>query len=238
MNATTVRRTPHAGAALIAEHHAPDSHHAYDLGAWLAAGSASSMALPGTEFLLVTSMGTAADRVYIAPWASTLAGPLGMYSQPTGDVLATPESPGVQQVLLDIRAKTDLTWAQIARAIGVQRRSLHFWAEGRAANAKNTERLMDLAQAINQLDRGDAAETTALLLTPQDAQPSVFEQFCWRNQAAEPGEPRPLPHQLAPEERARRRSLRPIDRLETLHDGEEPMVGEYVGTVPLPEPPN
>ncbi|MDE0135722.1 MAG: helix-turn-helix transcriptional regulator [Acidimicrobiaceae bacterium] len=230
--------TPHAGGAVMGERYAPASHHAYGLGAWLAAGSAPSTAWPNATFFLVISMGTATDRAHIGPWASMLPEPLGMYPQPADDVHAAPESPGVQQVLQEIRAKTDLTWAQIARALGVQRRSLHFWAEGRTANAKNTERLMDLAQAINRFDTGDAATTTALLLTPQGAQLSAFEQFCRRNQASELDELRVLPNQLAPEERKRRRATRPIDRLETLHDGEEPMVGEYLGTVPLPEQPN
>lgn len=238
MNATTLRRTPHIGAAAVAEHPVPTSHHAYGLGAWLAAGSASTTALPDAALFLIISMGTAADRVHVGPWKSMLAAPMGMYPQPGDDVPAVPESPGVQQVLQDIRVKTDLTWAQIARALGVQRRSLHFWAEGRAANAKNTERLMDLAQVINQIDTGDAAATTALLLTPQGVQLSAFEQVCRRNRASEPDELRTLPDQLAPEERKRRRAVRPIDRLETRHDGEEPMVGEYLGTVPLPEQPN
>ena len=94
---------------------------------------------------------------------------------------------------------------------------------------------MELAQTINQLDTGDAPTTTVLLLTPRGVEPSEFEQFCMRNEASKSDELRSLPDQLAPEERERRRTVRPVDRLETRHDDEGPMVGEYLGTVALPE---
>ena len=64
--------------------------------------------------------------------------------------------------------------------------------------------------------------------------PSV-ERFCEPNGTAQSDELRPLPDQLASQERERRRDVRPADRLDTRHDDEGPMVGEYLGTVTLPE---
>ena len=238
MTATTLRRAPHAGADATAGHHGPAPHRMHGVGAWLAAGSASSAALADAALFLVISVGTATDRVHIGLRAPAVAEPSAVCPRPADDLSAGAEGPGVQQVLQEIRAKTGLTWAQIARALGVQRRTLHFWAEGRAANSRNTERLMELAQTVNLLDAGDASVTNALLLMPQGAASSHFEQFCLRNEAPEPAELRPLPDQLAPEERERRRAVGPIDRLGTRHDDEGPMVGEYLGTVALPDQPS
>ena len=146
-----------------------------------------------------------------------------------------PEKQGVRGALQEIRDKTNLTWSQIARAVGVQRRSLHYWAKGNPANAANTERLMDLVREINLVDVNDAVKTTTRLLTPRGEDPSVFMELSQRNGGPPTKGLRPLGIELDEEERQRRRGFRPSELIDARHDGVGPKEGEYLETLPLPD---
>lgn len=166
----------------------------------------------------------------------------------TSGWLHTAGPPPSQSVVAELRSRTQLTWAQLARALGVQRRSLHFWARGERPSAANLERLMGILGIIRAIDRGDPSETTAMLLESQGNGPSAFALLCEGRDdevlellrghsvgARETRERRHRPPRLTAEERARRRGgFSPIDRLGTLHDVHLAPAGKVIGTIAIP----
>ncbi len=70
--------------------------------------------------------------------------------------------------IAELRLRSGLTWDQLARLLGVARRSVHFWASGKPLNAANEERVGRLLAVIRHIDRGGARETRAALLSPLD----------------------------------------------------------------------
>lgn len=156
--------------------------------------------------------------------------------------------PPSQSVLAELRSKTRLTWAQLARALGVQPRSLHFWARGERPSAANLEHLMGILGIVRMIDRGDPSETTAFLLEARGDLPSVFTLLCEgrydevlellrpQPHVARSGRERPRrPPRLSGEERARRRGdLSPLNRLDARHDSEIRPMGRVIATVAIP----
>ena len=138
-----------------------------------------------------------------------------------------------QRALAELRSKTELTWGQLARALGVNRRSLHFWAQGERPSASNLERLMELVEIVRGIDGGDPTETTETMLEPHGSEPSMFAILCDQQAGMFPeltrpaGVPRAVsgrtrrPPQLSQEERARREGLAPWERIASLPEGAE-----------------
>jgi transcriptional regulator with XRE-family HTH domain len=167
----------------------------------------------------------------------------------TSGWLREPGPPPSQSVLAELRSRTQLTWAQLARALGVQRRSLHFWARGERPSAANLERLMGIVGIVRAIDRGDPSETTAVLLDSRGDRPSAFALLCEGrdNEVLELLRPHlhhlstgvrertRRPPQLGREERARRRGgLSPLDRLDALHEADVPPLGQVIATIAIP----
>ena len=132
-----------------------------------------------------------------------------------------------QRVLAELRGKTEFTWEQLARVLGVNRRSLHFWARGERASASNLERLIHLVEIVRSVDQGDPAETTALLLESRSVPSSPFALLCAPHAAIEPPVTESLPEAgrdalrpppLPQEQRSRREGLAPWERIESLPD--------------------
>lgn len=74
---------------------------------------------------------------------------------------AAPDDPALW--LSELRQRTDLSYAEVARLIGVERRTLYFWLEGRAISDENRGRLAALVADARRLEARDAATTGALL---------------------------------------------------------------------------
>ena len=159
--------------------------------------------------------------------------------------LRTGDPPAGQSALAEIRSMTDLTWTQIARAMGVQRRSLHFWAQGESPSASNMERLMRLVRIVRTVDRGNRAETTRFLIEPRREQPSLFDLLCdgrvddalalleptEERKETRRGKRRPPP--LPREQRARRRGIPPLERLGAMHEIAPLAVGRLIASMPI-----
>ena len=155
------------------------------------------------------------------------------------------DPPASQTALAEIRSMTDLTWSQLARALGVRRRSLHFWAQGESPSASNMERLMQLVRIVRIIDRGNRVETTRFLIEPRGEGLSPFELLCEGRvddvlALLEPAEerrqirrgkrrPPPLPR----EQRARRRGIPPLERLDAMHEIAPPAVGRLIASMPI-----
>lgn len=63
----------------------------------------------------------------------------------------------------ELRRLSGLTWDQLSRVFGVSRRSLHFWASGKAMAATNEEHLQRLLVVVRRIDRGSASANRAAL---------------------------------------------------------------------------
>ena len=75
----------------------------------------------------------------------------------------------VEAAISELRRLSGLTWDQLARIFQVHRRSLHFWASGKAMAPNNEEHLQRVLAIVRKLDRGSAnANRSALLGTSED----------------------------------------------------------------------
>lgn len=85
---------------------------------------------------------------------STITGP-EMYSARSA-VEAKPAAS--ESLVVELKRITGFTWDQLAKALGVSRRTIHLWAAGgnmTAANQETTSRLISETRAIEGSDEGD-----------------------------------------------------------------------------------
>lgn len=173
--------------------------------------------------------------------------PLVFHPGTTSGWVRIEEPPVAQRALAELRTRTRLTWAQLARAVGVQRRSLHFWARGERPSPANFERLMGVVAVVRAIDTGDPARTTAVLLD-RDRGPSPFVLLSEgrHEEVLDLLRPRRVgrvaerrrrrrPPPLSPEEQERRRGLPPLELLDARHDDVRvPEVGRLLASFPVP----
>jgi transcriptional regulator with XRE-family HTH domain len=103
-------------------------------------------ALPAAEIVLRSPQ----------PMQQTTAGASVIQVERAGDAIA------------ELRRLSGLTWEQLARLFDVSRRSLHFWASGKAMTPANEEHLQRLLAVVRRIDRGSASATRADLLAVRD----------------------------------------------------------------------
>ncbi len=132
-------------------------------------------------------------------------------------------------VVRQLRDRSGLTWDQLARAVGVDKRSLHNWAGGAPTSAANQERLQRLLALVMFVDRGFVDQNRAALLTPTPDGQLVLDWLA-RGRDTEvqsllgPG-PSPTPGRrpeasVSADERARRRPPPPADLLDGRDDAD------------------
>jgi len=80
----------------------------------------------------------------------------------------TVDPTSVRSTIAELRRLSGLTWEQLAGALGVTRRTVHFWANGRPINLRNERHLHALLQAIRQADRGMARANREMLLAADE----------------------------------------------------------------------
>ncbi len=93
----------------------------------------------------------------------------------SSDADASPRRDGGAELLHELRTVSGLTWEQLASVFGVERRSVHFWAAGRAMNAPNAEKLAAVLAIIRRANRGDPAATRTWLLAPTSSGPTPLD---------------------------------------------------------------
>jgi len=86
-----------------------------------------------------------------------------------------PRQAGAGGVIGELRRLSGLTWDQLGRLLGVSRRSLHFWASGKAMTPANEEHLHRVLATIRKIDRGTAAANRAVLLAASKDGASTFD---------------------------------------------------------------
>ncbi len=71
---------------------------------------------------------------------------------------------GSGRAVMRLRRLSGLTWDQIARIFEVDRRSVHFWANGKAMSQKREEKLYRVLDVIQKIDTGSASSNRSALL--------------------------------------------------------------------------
>jgi hypothetical protein len=142
-----------------------------------------------------------------------------------GDLATIETAP---EILGEIKDRSGLTWDQIARAMGVNRRSVHNWLSERPMSAEKEENLHTLALVVRTLAGSSQRQTRSRMLDRTGGE-SVFERFIAgrRAEALELAHSRALSshspmlssggwRRISEEARdARRSPITPLDLLET-----------------------
>lgn len=126
-----------------------------------AAGAMLAEEQPHESFLVViaTDSGTSPERV-----PSEMSYSLRPIQHTNAGVSIT--SAGSASVAIsELRRLSGLTWEQLARLFRVSRRSLHFWASGKAMTPANEEHLQRLIVVLRKVDRGSSAANRTALIT-------------------------------------------------------------------------
>lgn len=135
--------------------------------------------------------------------------------------------------IAELRRRSGLTWDQVARLFGVARRSVHFWASGKALNAANEERLGRMLAVVRYVDRGTAQATRAALMAAQNDGVIPFDLLAndefddvMERLGAGPQRSMPALVPLSAAARAARMPPPPDERVGALHDSVHREVGK------------
>lgn len=141
----------------------------------------------------------------------------------SGASLQKAERPGT--TIGKVRRLSGFTWDELARLFGVSRRSLHFWASGRAMSSANEEHLQRVLGVILRIDRGTAHANRAALLSvrddgviPRDLLAGGKYEAVVSLLGAGPKTPRVDLQPLSAEARAARTPRPPGELVDALHD--------------------
>lgn len=109
----------------------------------------------------------------------------GGFLEAVHDAPAAPSSP--QEMVRWLHEESGLTWDQLARTLGVSRRSVHAWAGGQRVSGRNLERLSYVYSTINAIDASSAEDRRHTLFSPRsDMQPNLFDQLVIQARKAVP----------------------------------------------------
>src|SRR4051794_6512932 len=106
---------------------------------------------------------TSSARVALLPTDSTSA-TLRSVAPTFTEAASATEAAGKK--ITEARRLSGLTWEELARAMGVTRRTLHLWANGRPIGSANEERLARLLAAVRAVDRRTSRSTRDAIMTP------------------------------------------------------------------------
>jgi transcriptional regulator with XRE-family HTH domain len=79
--------------------------------------------------------------------------------------------------VIRVHEVSGLTWEQLARLLGVSRRTLHSWASGARVASGNLERLSTVAAFIEPRIANSPEENRVWLVSPRGAGPSRFDEL-------------------------------------------------------------
>lgn len=137
-----------------------------------AATSTLSMVTPGDAVALNASL--------VQP--STLAA-IPVQPAPTLDQSAVPG------MLQRLRRLSGLSWGEIARAVGVSRRTIHNWLAGARVAGVHLTRLLELGRVVDNVSTGSVEATRTAMMRPSADGRSILDELAL---AARPVRRRPL----------------------------------------------
>jgi hypothetical protein len=127
--------------------------------------------------------------------------------------------------IAELRRVSGFTWDQLARLFNVSRRSLHFWASGKAMTPANEEHLQRVLAVLRRIDRGSAAANRAALLSVRDDGVIPFDLLAQGHYDAAaavlgqgPALARAVASSLSDEAKLARAPLPPEELVGALHD--------------------
>lgn len=169
----------------------------------------------------IVGLGTSTESVLSVEIVSRSQRPT--YQTTSGLSLLQRERSGA--AIAELRRLSGFTWEQLARLFKVSRRSLHFWASGKAMTPANEEHLQRLLAAMRKVDRGSASANRAVLLVARNDGTFPFDllaegQYERVVSLLHSGEAfaRPRPPQLSGEAKTARAPRRPEELVDTLQD--------------------
>lgn len=116
--------------------------------------------------------GTPTSSAYAASAEASLRSPRPIEQTNAGAAIESAKPAG--PAIAELRRLSGLNWDQLASLFDVNRRSLHFWASGKAMNTRNEEHLQRMLAVVRKADRGSAsANRTALLAVAADGSTPV-----------------------------------------------------------------
>ncbi len=110
---------------------------------------------------------------------------IGGFSAGVGEPAERTVAPATAGAIQHLRARSGLTWDEIARAFGVSRRTAHAWASGSKLNQEHSARLSVLARAVDRLDAGSPELTRAAFHAPGSIGLSPYQSLI--RSLAQPG---------------------------------------------------
>ncbi len=124
-----------------------------------------------TGTLTAISPADAAALTTVATEPSTLPAVPAQQSAPFGDQIAIP------RLLERLRRTSGLSWGDIARAIGVSRRTIHNWLGGARVAGVHLGRLLELNRVVELLSTGVSERTRTVLLQPGAHGRSIIDEL-------------------------------------------------------------
>jgi DNA-binding transcriptional regulator YiaG len=109
---------------------------------------------------MLAGLGT--STAYAVPPDTVLRSQRSVEQTTSGAAVLVAEPAGA--AIGELRRLSGFTWDQLARIFHVSRRSLHFWASGKAMAPSNEEHLQRLLSVVRRIDRGSASANRAALL--------------------------------------------------------------------------
>jgi DNA-binding transcriptional regulator YiaG len=179
---------------------------------------------------LLAGAGTSSER--LVPEASVQP---AMALEQTNAGLSLARGEEVDVSIAELRRLSGLTWDQLARLFQVSRRSLHFWASGKAMAPSNEEHLQRLLSVIRKMDRGSSdANRAAIVATSEDGTIPfdllVAEQYERASaMLGTSGVPRATTPRLSSEALASRSPRPPEEIVDALQDRVHPASGRLLG---------
>jgi DNA-binding transcriptional regulator YiaG len=114
--------------------------------------------------VMLAGVGTSTESAFSVDLVSRSPSPA--HQTTSGRSLPLEERSG--SAIAELRRLSGFTWDQLARLFNVSRRSLHFWASGKAMTPANEEHLQRLLAVVRKVDRGSGSANRAVLLVARD----------------------------------------------------------------------
>ena len=120
---------------------------------------------------MLAGRGTSTESAIPAEFVSRSPGTLQQTTSGTSIMLGE----HAVAAIAELRRLSGLTWDQLARLFNVSRRSLHFWASGKAMAVTNEEHLQRVLAVLRKIDRGSASANRAALLAVREDGVMAFD---------------------------------------------------------------
>ncbi len=141
----------------------------------------------------------------------------------------TPATPAGSRTVADqlnrLRRVSGLSWGEIASAVGVSRRAIHYWLSGGRVAGAHMTRLLAFQGIVAAHQAGGAEETRLLLQQPGTGGRNALENFRLQTKATRPtGRPAAgsVSDLLSPDEEVVELAVAPLNRRSALAGGTIP----------------